>query len=227
MQTTNTDRAGAFQARREFGSRHKSTVDNLPAGSRRILTKGEELFAEGDSASFFYKVISGTIRTSTLLSDARRQIDSFLFAEDIFGFEAGRKHTFTAEALEDGIVVAFRQSYFRSLLDDCPTLADELMMATVASLHRARNHMLLLGRRDARERIAIFLLDLSGRLKTDRFDLPMQRTDIADHLGMTRETVSRTFTRLSREGLIRLESFDQVFLHDKRGLRRLIIAERI
>jgi CRP-like cAMP-binding protein len=87
--------------------------------------------------------------------------------------------------------------------------------------------LLLLATKSARERLVIFLLDIARRLRADRFSLPMPRTGIADHLGMTRETVSRTLSGLSREGLIRLESTDRVLLRDRTGLKRVMLEEKV
>jgi CRP/FNR family nitrogen fixation transcriptional regulator len=193
------------------------------AGERRTFAKGDELFVEGEPADFFYKVISGTVQTSKLLSDARRQIDSFHLAGDIFGFEGGAGYSVTAEAVEDTTVVAFRRSSFHSLVRAYPVFADQLMSAMVASLKRARDHMLLLGRRTPQEKVAMFLLDIARRLrKGDRFELPMRRADIADYLGLTKETVSRTLTQMSRDGLIKLEAIGRiVLLSDKASLQQL------
>jgi CRP/FNR family nitrogen fixation transcriptional regulator len=193
------------------------------AGERRVLGKGEELFVEGDRADFFYKVIAGTVRTSKLLSDARRQIDSFHFAGDIFGFETAAEHSVTAEAVDEVIVIAFRRAAFHSLVRSYPDFAEQLMAALVASLDRARAHMLLLGRKTPQEKLAMFLLDVSGRLRrSDRIDLPMRRADIADYLGLTKETVSRTLTQMSRAGLIRLEAIGRtVRLDDRASLQQL------
>jgi CRP/FNR family nitrogen fixation transcriptional regulator len=104
-----------------------------------------------------------------------------------------------------------------------PAFADQLMSAMVASLKRARDHMVLLGRRTPQEKIAMFLLDIARRLrKGDRFELPMRRADIADYLGLTKETVSRTLTQMSRDGLIKLEAIGRiVLLNDKTSLQQL------
>src|SRR5258708_38789283 len=115
--------------------------DQYAAGERRTFVAGDELFAEGQRADFFYKVVSGTVRTSKLLSDARRQIDSFHLEGDIFGFESASDYSFTAEAVENTTVAVFRRSSFRSLAYDYPAFADQLMSAMVACLRRARDHM--------------------------------------------------------------------------------------
>jgi CRP/FNR family nitrogen fixation transcriptional regulator len=184
---------------------------------------GEELCIEGDPANFFYKVVSGTVRTSKLLSDSRRQIDSFHFPGDFFGFESADEHSFTAETVGETTVIAFRRSTFRDLVRDHPEIADQLMSAMASSLERARNHMLLLGRKTPQEKIAMFLLDTAARLRNgNRIDLPMRRADIADYLGLTKETVSRTLTQMGREGLIRLEAIGQtVLINDRARLQQL------
>ena len=200
---------------------HNPTLQRIPAavlmrgtallrpavtGQSRRLARGEELFAEGDAAEFFYKVIVGSIRSAKLLSDGRRQIDAFHLAGDIFGLEAGPEHRFTAEALEDTTVLAFRRSRLAELTSGDAAFAEEVMTAMMSSLERAQEHMLTLGRKTALEKIASFLLDMADRLVGGggHVDLPMQRADIADHLGLTIETVSRTLTQLARDGLIGL-----------------------
>jgi CRP/FNR family nitrogen fixation transcriptional regulator len=194
-----------------------------PAGTRRTFARGEELFAEGEAADFFYKVVSGTARVCKLLSDGRRQIEAFQLPGDIFGLESGAEHRFTAEAVEDVVVLAFRRSRFASLLHDNPAFGDQLMSSMILSLERAQEHMVLLGRKTAQEKIATFLLDMSRRLtKTDQVELPMQRTDIADHLGLTIETVSRTLSQMVRDGLIRLAATGRtIVLSNRTGLQAL------
>jgi len=199
-------------------------IANMPAaGVRRSCAKGEELFAEGDPADFFYKVVSGTVRTCKLLSDGRRQIDAFHLAGDVFGLESSQEHRFTAEAVDDVVVEAHRRNHFASLLHDDPAFGEQLMCSMLTSLERAHEHMVLLGRKTAQEKMATFLLDLSGRLaKNDRVELPMQRTDIADHLGLTIETVSRTLTQMVRDGLIKLAAAGRtIILTDKIRLQLL------
>ena len=198
---------------------------NMPAAAstRRSFVKGEELFAEGDPADFFYKVVSGTVRTCKLLSDGRRQIDAFHLAGDVFGLESGADHGFTAEAVEDVVVEAYRRSQFASLLHVNAAFGEQLMSSMLKNLERAHEHMVLLGRKTAQEKMATFLLDMAGRLdRTDSVELPMQRTDIADHLGLTIETVSRTLTQMVRDGLIKLAAAGRtIILSDKAGLQEL------
>ena len=174
-------------------------------GTRRILAKGAELFAEGDASTFFFRVVSGTVRTVKLLADGRRQIDAFHVAGDMFGLDRGASYRLTAEAVEPATVIAYRRSDFASLMQRDPAVMEALMAATLANLDRAHEHMVLLGRKTAMERMASFLLDLASRLSCpDQVCLPMQRHDIADHLGLTIETVSRTLSQMIQAKLIRL-----------------------
>lgn len=192
-------------------------------GPVRHLGKDEELFAEGDRAAFFYRVVSGAVRTSKLLSDGRRQIDAFHLPGDIFGLEAGEEHRFTAEAVGDATVVVYRRCSLDTLASVDAAFSREIVSAMMRALERAQAHMLLLGRKSALEKIATFLLDLSDRLDDgDHVDLPMSRTDIADHLGLTIETVSRTLTQLERRNVIRLPAHRRsIVLRDKEALRQL------
>jgi CRP/FNR family nitrogen fixation transcriptional regulator len=204
--------------------RLSAMMARTPAGMQKVLRKGEELFAEGDDAEYFYKVVSGAIRSYKLLSDGRRQIDAFHLRGDIFGLESRAEHRFSAEALGTATVIAYRRNRLAALTAEDPAFRDQVMSAMLRSLERAQDHMLLLGRKTAQEKIATFLLDMAERVADDEahFDLPMQRTDIADHLGLTIETVSRTLTQFARDGLIRLAAASRsVMLCNKPALQRL------
>ena len=192
-------------------------------GTSRSLLRGEELFAQGDDADFFYKVVSGTIRTCKLLNDGRRQIDAFHLAGDIFGLETGDEHRFSAEAVSDATVLAFRRGSLDTLAERDAGLNRQIVSSVMRSLERAQEHMLLLGRKTAQEKIATFLLDIAERVsEDDHFDLPMQRSDIADHLGLTIETVSRTLTQFARAGVIELAATSRsIVLRNKAALQRL------
>jgi CRP/FNR family nitrogen fixation transcriptional regulator len=203
-------------------------ADNLPRpddralGTRRVLARGEEVFAEGDPCTRFYKVVSGTMRTVKLLADGRRQIDAFHLAGDVFGLEGGETHGFTAEAVDEVALIAYRRNRVSDLARSDPAFGEQLLLSTLKSLDRAHEHLVLLGRKSALERMASFLLALAGRRGGgNRLELPMQRSDIADHLGLTIETVSRTLTQMARDGLIRFEAGRTVILADKPALQRL------
>jgi CRP/FNR family nitrogen fixation transcriptional regulator len=202
----------------------RKSVDAAPStvGSVQSFAKDEEIFAEGDKAAYVYKVLSGVVRTSKLLSDGRRQIDAFHLAGDIFGIEAGDEYRFCAESVGDCVVVAYRRSHLAALTGSDAQLGQDMTMGMMRSLVRAQNHMLLLGRKSALEKIATFLLDMAERTADDStLDLPMSRTDIADHLGLTIETVSRSFTQLERQGIIGLPSARRIVLSNRAALGRL------
>lgn len=175
------------------------------SGHRRTVAAESEIFAEGDRAGTFYKVVSGVVRTYKLLSDGRRQIDAFHLPGDIFGLEAGAEHRFNAEAVTEAKLDVHRREP-RALAGDDGALARDIVASMMRSLERAQDQMMLLGRKTARERIATFLLTMARRMACDgtAMELPMSRTDMADHLGLTVESVSRAVTQLERDGLIAL-----------------------
>lgn len=174
-------------------------------GHRRTVAAEAEIFAEGDRAGSFYKVVSGVVRTYRLLADGRRQIDAFHLPGDIFGLEAGTEHRFNAEAVTEARLDVHRREP-RALAGDEGALAREIVASMMKALERAQEHMMLLGRKSARERIATFLLTMARRMACGgtAMELPMSRTDMADHLGLTVESVSRAVTQLERDGLIAL-----------------------
>lgn len=193
------------------------------SGTRRTYEADEEIFAEGDRTVCFYKVVSGGVRTYKLLSDGRRQIDAFHLPGDIFGLEVGEEHRFGAEAVTATRLIVHRREP-RGLVGDGGVLAREVVAAVMRGLERAQDHMMLLGRKSAKERIATFLLSLSQRISnaSGAIELPMSRCDMADHLGLTVESVSRTVTLLEREGLIELPPNRRtVVLRNATALRHL------
>ncbi|GJD32227.1 Nitrogen fixation regulation protein FixK [Methylobacterium adhaesivum] len=177
----------------------------------------EEIYGEGEQAEFVYKVVEGAVRTHKVLSDGRRQITGFHLPGDLFGFEQGEAHRHTAEALSETRVVIFmRRSVERAALRSAE-VACQLWGMAASNLRYAQDHMLLLGRRSAVERVAAFLMDVDERLgRTGTFVLPMTRRDIADYLGLTIETVSRTLTQLEEDGALLRTGGRQVSLRRSR-----------
>jgi CRP/FNR family transcriptional regulator, nitrogen fixation regulation protein len=149
-------------------------------------------------------VIEGAVRTHKLLSDGRRQIGAFHLPGDIFGLENGDLHRFTAEAIVDTTVrLVERQSLEREAKND-PAMVRSLLTMTTDNLQHVENHLLLLGRQTAQERVGAFLLEMNGRqTSADVIALPMSRLDIADYLGLTIETVSRVLSKFQRKGYLR------------------------
>jgi CRP/FNR family nitrogen fixation transcriptional regulator len=195
-------------------------------GNIRLCGRDREIFGEGELALSYFEVIAGTVRTYRLLADGRRQIDAFHLRGDVFGIQDGQEHRLCAEAVDDVTLrVIVRRSPDLPASGD-PSLVVRLFAAMSTSLRRAQDHMVLLGRKSAREKLATFFLDLAERLATGAVvEVAMSRTDMADHLGLTIETVSRTLTQFQRDDLIELCSSRVVRLTDKAALRRLADGE--
>lgn len=194
-----------------------------PLGSTRAFRKGEEIFAEGDAADYFYRVVAGVVRTYKLLSDGGRQIDAFHLPGAVFGAEPHGVHRFTAEAVDDVALVGYCSRSIETATLDNSALVRDVLAATMVSLAWAQEHTLLLGRKSATEKIATFLLGLAERMTSGgTVDLPMSRIDIGDHLGLTTETASRSLTQPERRGVIFLPANRRVVvLKDRAVLRRL------
>ncbi|MEQ9689780.1 MAG: helix-turn-helix domain-containing protein [Bauldia litoralis] len=192
------------------------------AGMSIRYARNAEIFGEGEPVDNVYKVVSGAVRTYKLLSDGRRQIGEFHIAGDVFGLEVGSERQFTAEAIADAVVLVAKRSSLVALAVSDATLASELWTHTARELRRTQDHLLVLGRKRAQERVATFLLDMAGRGRSDIIvDLPMSRQDIADYLGLTIETVSRTLTRLEDDHAIEIPTSRRIVLRDKRALGHL------
>lgn len=174
-------------------------------GSRRTVRRGRELYAAGDPVEFCYRVVSGSVRTVGLDEDGRRHITDFLLAGDLVGFDCLGTHHLSAEAVTDAELVRYPRRAVDLVSAQHVGLARHLHGLAMQSLRRAHGRMFLLGRATAGERLAAFLLDMSSRAPecaAGIFDLPMTRADIADHLGLTTETVSRNMAQLCRRGVI-------------------------
>jgi CRP/FNR family nitrogen fixation transcriptional regulator len=197
--------------------------DAVPAaGAVMRIGADRPVYEQGDDARYFYKVVSGVVRTCQFLSDGRRQIDAFHLPGDVFGFEAGAEHRLSAEAVGDSTVVAFRRRGMESVIAGDDRIAGTFFAHAMACLEHAREHCLLLGRGTAAQKIAAFLLEMAERGGCETVvELAMSRQDIADYLGMTIETVSRTLSHMEREGTIALPSTRRVVLKCRRTLRAL------
>ena len=168
-------------------------------GVRIAYAKDEEIYGQDEMADLVYRVIEGAVRTSRLMSDGRRQIGDFYRAGDLFGFETGSHHRFAAEALQDCIILVLKRSALKSAGGDLERLT---WATTNRELDRAQEHLLLLGRKTASEKVASFLLDLVRGSDADTVDLPMGRQDMADYLGLTIETVSRMLSQLQATRIV-------------------------
>jgi CRP/FNR family transcriptional regulator, anaerobic regulatory protein len=177
---------------------------------------GETLFSEGDEADGIYEVVSGMLRLYKLLPDGRRQITGFLSAGQVLGLAPEGTHVYSAEAITAITVCRYPRVGFDRLIDEVPGLARRLLAATSHELRAAQDQMLLLGRKAAAEKVASFLLLMAEQQDSEvEISVPMARSDIADYLGLTTETVSRTFTKLKLEGLIALPTPNHVEIRDR------------
>lgn len=175
-----------------------TAFDPTPLKPVSFFPSGSEIYAQGEKAGAFYQVEFGAVRVYRLLADGRRQISAFHLAGETFGFEADTTHHFFAEAINATGVRVFR---FATGAD----ISRQLLPLALKGLTRAQEHLLVLGRQNAIERVAAFLVDMGERQGGLRqIELPMSRMDIGDYLGLTIETVSRVFTRLKDNGIIRL-----------------------
>jgi CRP/FNR family transcriptional regulator, nitrogen fixation regulation protein len=167
------------------------------------FAKEAQIFGEGDPTTYVYQVVSGAVRSCKLLSDGRCQITAFHLPGDIFGYDLSAAHPTSAEAIVDTALLAVTK---RSLQRAAAANADvvrELWYLTATKLKHAEDHLLLLGRKTALERVAAFLVEMDCRLEgSGDLPLPMRRRDIGDYLGLTLETVSRVLSALHDEGVI-------------------------
>jgi CRP-like cAMP-binding protein len=191
-------------------------------GAKLSYGRDEEIYGEAEDAEFVYKVVSGAVRTYKLLSDGRRQIGAFHLPGDLFGLESSSTHKLTAEAVADTVLLVFKRRTLEHFATHHIEVARQLWNLTACNLDHAEEHMLLLGRKTALEKVAAFLLEMDGRMHpTGAISLPMTRRDIADYLGLTLETVSRTISQLQAEGMVELSTARQITVQRRAKLRAL------
>lgn len=199
----------------------------LPVNPVQVRRAGELLFSEGDRADSVYEVLSGMVRLYKLLPDGRRQVTGFLTAGQLLGLAPEGTCVFTADVLTETSVCCYQRDAFERLIDEVPGFARRLLAVTSHELRAAQDQMVLLGRKTAAEKLASFLLLMSVRQRggRDEIDVPMTRGDIADYLGLTVETVSRTMTRLRQDGLIALPTPVRIVVCDREGLESLAAGD--
>ena len=195
----------------------------------RAYEPGQTLFEEGDDPAHIFNLTEGMVRLVKLLPNGRRQIVGFVFPGDMLGLATHGRYESTAEAIGDIKVCRFPRSKMMALLDECPMLKSRLLEMAADELSQAHAQMLLLGRKSPVEKVASFLVNLRAENKrcgqpTDRLDLAMGRSDIADYLGLTIETVSRTFTKLRNDSVIALDGANHVMITDEDALEDLADA---
>jgi len=175
-------------------------------GATMAYPRDTEIFGENEPADYLYKVLSGTVRTYKILRDGRRQVGGFYLPGDIFGLEFADEHTLSAEAVSDAKVLVVKRSALSALAARDSSVAQQLFALTGRELHRVQDRILLLIK-NARERVASFLLEMAERAsENNAIELPMSRQDIADYLGLTIETVSRTLSSLETASAIEVSA---------------------
>ncbi len=173
-------------------------------GLRMNFAKDEEIFCQDEEADLTYLVVSGAVRTTRLLSDGRRQVGSFYYPGDLVGLETGEIHRFSAEALSDSLLLVVKRSALKAFAGD-EAVDRAIWEATRRELERTQEHLLVLGRKTACEKVASFLMDLAEREGGEQISLPMGRQDMADYLGLTIETVSRMLTQLQGASVVEFD----------------------
>jgi CRP/FNR family transcriptional regulator len=194
--------------------------------ARMALKAGAPIFDEGEPGEHRYNLTGGCVKIYKLLGDGRRQIIGFLFPGDFLGLAIGDEYAYSAETVVDTELCRFPRSSLEELMNRFPVLENRLLGATSNELAVAQDQMVLLGRKSAKEKVATMLLTFARRAEkrggaSNPVSMPMTRSDIGDYLGLTTETVSRTFTQLKTQGVISLEPGNQVRLKNLETLEEL------
>ncbi|HPF45452.1 MAG: helix-turn-helix domain-containing protein [Alphaproteobacteria bacterium] len=187
---------------------------NISKRSKQVIC------AEGEMAEYLYNVQSGCVRISKMLSDGRRQIIDFLFPGDYFGLVCDNGYNYSAETITDVNLCRMPRNAILEKIKEIPAFSKKILDITIHELLETQEQRLLLGRKNAKERLCSFLLTINARsskvgfMKKNHIFLPMSRADIADYLGLTIETVSRQFTILAKDNIISLENSPLVRIID-------------
>lgn len=204
-------------------------------GRKQQVSRGQTLVWEGDESLVVANVIRGVLKLSVSTADGREQIVGVVFPSDFIGRPFGKESPYSVTALTDAEVCIFTRAAFDAFAKDHPELQHKLLQRTLDELDRARQWMMLLGRKTASERIATLLIEVSNRLGAasgcssfapylDQFELPMDRQQMGDVLGLTIETVSRQLTKLKEAKIIELPDRRSVIIKDRQRLEDLALA---
>jgi CRP/FNR family transcriptional regulator, nitrogen fixation regulation protein len=187
-------------------------------GAVMSYPRNAEVFGEDEPADYIYKVVSGGVRTYKILGDGRRQIGAFYLPGDIFGLQFGDDHLLSAEAMMDTKVLVVKRSALNALAGRDASIARELFVLTSRQLQWMLRRIMLLAK-SAQERVATFIVEMAERSPaSNSIELPMSRQDIADYLGLTIETVSRTLTCLQGTAVIDVPTSRRIVLRNRRAL---------
>ncbi|GAJ27789.1 Crp/Fnr family transcriptional regulator [Acidomonas methanolica] len=192
-----------------------------------VVQPGQAFIAQDEPADEFFIVTGGQVKLFTLMADGRRQITGFARQGSFLGLAAQERYAFTAEALTEVHLCRFTHVGMKLLIAQFPALEQRLLLEAARELILAQEHMVLLGRKTALERLASFIMqrveDCGGQ---PEITLPMTRTDIADYLGLTIETVSRMLNMLRRDGLIEVKHITRIRVIDRPALAIRAAGER-
>ncbi|WP_428408794.1 helix-turn-helix domain-containing protein [Hyphococcus sp.] len=200
--------------------------------SIRRIKAGETLYVEGETADYCYEIVSGAVKEYNTLEDGRRQVAEFYSAGDMFGFSESADQLHTAEAITPCAVRCYPREAFMKTVAASPSLSASFLETLMTRLHRARERMVMIGRMSAIQRVATFLLRLTGdqdsleNAPPIQIHLAMSRQDIADHLGLTIETVCRTLTELKKKKVIVMESARVFEIADLESLEAVAMGSR-
>jgi CRP/FNR family transcriptional regulator len=191
------------------------------------LTAGETLILDGDASTHVYNVVSGDLMMTRLGADGRRQIMAFLLTGSFVGFSSDQLYRFNVEAISDTEVCRFERSKLEPLFEAYPEMERRFRQMAAKVIEDSLDLIFTLGRRNATERMAAFLLHLRDQQSIEMpaepapahaWQIPMTRTDIADYLGLTIETVSRVLSRMKAKGLVRLPTLHSFEIVNEPGL---------
>jgi CRP/FNR family transcriptional regulator len=194
-----------------LGQRPNACADRGPPPIKTVFagkpaetfSAGEAVFWEGDKAADLFWIAAGHVQLYKTLNDGRRVVIGFLFPNELLGLSFANEFLVSGEALTALKLLRIPRRQFHEIINRSPSLQLEVSRLVSASLEAANDHVLLLARMNAEERVSRFILDIYRRSAVDaEILLPMKRSDIADYLGLTVETVSRGVAGLKRKGLI-------------------------
>ena len=197
-------------------------------GSRMHFTRGETIFSEGEAADYAYRIVSGTVRLCKHLADGRRQIAQFLFPGNFFSFMDLTEHSFTAEAVNDAVLICYPLRQIERLEEERASLRKNFSAMLSRRVKDIQNHLVMLGRQTAKERLASFLIVImehSHCKNGGTIEIAMSRQDMADYLGLTIETVSRVLSAMKKQGIVGIPNLHQLVIRKAEALYALAGGE--
>jgi CRP-like cAMP-binding protein len=197
-------------------------------GTSLKIARNQTIFNEGDRADHAYRLMSGVVRLCKHMADGRRQIVQFVFPGDFFSFMELKGHQLSAEAVSDVTLTCYSQRQIAQLGKDMPEVREHFLNLLSQRLLRMHDHLIMLGRQTATERVATFLVLLAERIGTSKdkaLEVAMSRQDMADYLGLTIETVCRILSKLKRRQIIDVPDLHTLILRNVTAIRAMAEGE--